>query len=91
MDDVVRRRLSISGRVQGVFYRAAAEREGHRLGLGGHARNLPDGRVEVVVEGPKDAVDAFIRWAKIGPPRAQVTDVTAFAEEPVGVTGFHTS
>jgi acylphosphatase len=77
--------------VQGVFYRASAEREAARLRLAGSARNLRDGRVEMVVEGPTAAVDAFIAWAKIGPPRAHVTEVTVQGESPTGAHGFRVS
>lgn len=88
MDDVVRRHVLVDGRVQGVFYRASAEREAGRLGLAGLARNLRDGRVEMVVEGPRPAVDAFLAWARIGPPRAHVTAVEVEEEEPKGTRGF---
>ena len=84
----MRRRLFVNGRVQGVFYRAGAEREAARLGLSGLARNLRDGRVEIVVEGPAPAVDAFVRWARMGPPRAEVTRVDIEEEEPKGSRGF---
>ncbi|HEV3226530.1 MAG TPA: acylphosphatase [Acidimicrobiales bacterium] len=89
MNDVVRRRLLVSGRVQGVWYRASAEREAVRLGLAGSARNLHDGRVEMSVEGPAPSVDAFIAWARIGPPRANVTGVVVEGLAPTGQTGFH--
>ena len=52
--------LLISGRVQGVFYRASAQQEAMRLGLSGEIRNLPDGRVEAVVEGPRERIEEFI-------------------------------
>lgn len=84
----MRRRLLIEGRVQGVFYRASAEREAVRLRLAGAARNLHDGRVELIVEGPTDAVDAFIAWARIGPPRAHVTSVQVEGQPVTGERGF---
>lgn len=90
MKDVVRRRLFVDGRVQGVFYRASAEREAGGLGLSGMARNLRDGRVEMVVEGPRPAVDRFVAWARLGPPRAEVTNVEVLEEEPKGTRGFRT-
>jgi acylphosphatase len=89
MSDVVRRRLLVSGRVQGVWYRASAEREAARLGVGGFARNLDDGRVELFVEGMPDAVDAFIAWARIGPPRAEVAGVVVEGVTPVGERAFY--
>ena len=67
--------LLISGRVQGVFYRASAQQEAMRLGLSGEIRNLPDGRVEAIVEGPKERIDEFIAWCKRGPPSADVEHV----------------
>ena len=67
--------LYITGRVQGVFYRASAQQEAMRLGLTGEIRNLPDGCVEAVVEGPKDRVEEFIAWCKEGPPAANVENV----------------
>ncbi len=67
--------LYITGRVQGVFYRASAQQEAMRLGLVGEIRNLPDGNVEAVVEGIKDRIEEFIEWCKEGPPAAQVENV----------------
>ena len=67
--------LLISGRVQGVFYRASAQQEAMRLGLAGEIRNLPDGRVEAVVKGPKERIEEFIEWCKSGPPSADVAHV----------------
>jgi len=91
MDDVVRRHVLVGGRVQGVFYRASAQREAARLRLAGTARNLHDGRVELAVEGPRAAVDAFLAWARIGPPRAQVTAFEVEEEAPQGATSFRVS
>ena len=84
----MRRRILVKGLVQGVFFRASAEREAARLGVAGLARNLRDGRVELVVEGSPPAVDAFVNWARIGPPRAQVTGIDIEEERPQGVRGF---
>jgi acylphosphatase len=65
----------VSGRVQGVFFRASAREEAVRLGLTGHARNLRDGRVEVVACGTDAALASLERWLQRGPPLAQVTSV----------------
>ena len=67
--------LLISGRVQGVFYRASAQQEAMRLGLVGEVRNLPGGQVEAIVEGPKERVEEFIDWCWRGPPSADVENV----------------
>lgn len=64
--------ITVSGRVQGVFFRAATRREAERLGLTGWVRNLPDGAVELTVEGAAGAVDRLIRWCQSGPALARV-------------------
>ena len=65
----------VSGRVQGVFFRASAREEAVRLGLTGYARNLRDGRVEVVACGSDEALAGLERWLQTGPPLAQVAGV----------------
>ncbi|WP_332671563.1 acylphosphatase [Aromatoleum sp.] len=65
-------RLAVYGRVQGVSYRAGARREALRLGLKGWVRNRHDGSVEALVSGPRSRVDAFVDWARNGPPGARV-------------------
>jgi acylphosphatase len=79
--ETVCKRCIVSGRVQRVSYRAYARTEALRLGLTGYARNLPDGRVEVLACGGVQAVDALIRWLWLGSPRARVTEVTARAAD----------
>jgi acylphosphatase len=68
-------RAFVSGRVQGVFYRASTADQARRLGVDGYARNLADGRVEVVACGPADAVQALIDWLWQGSSASKVTDV----------------
>lgn len=68
-------RCLVSGRVQGVFFRGSARREAMRLGVRGYARNLRDGRVEVLACGPRDAVEALCAWLHTGPPAARVEAV----------------
>jgi acylphosphatase len=65
----------VSGRVQGVYYRGTAVSRAREIGISGYARNLPDGRVEVLAQGAETAVEAFIRWLWIGPVAAKVTAV----------------
>ncbi len=67
----------VSGRVQGVFYRASAQEQANKLGLTGWARNLPDGRVEIVACGAGEKIQQFYQWVKQGPELAQVTEVIA--------------
>ncbi|MEM4674702.1 MAG: acylphosphatase [Nitrososphaerota archaeon] len=80
----VRARVIVSGRVQGVFFRDTTRREAKQRGVTGWVRNLPDGRVEAVFEGEKEAVEALIEFCKRGPPAARVTNVEIFWEEYKG-------
>lgn len=68
-------RFLVEGRVQGVAFRAHARHEAENLGLTGHARNLPDGRVEVAAYGDATAIDTFAGWLAHGPPHARVDAV----------------
>ena len=72
---MIARRCFVAGRVQGVFYRASTRIRAETLGVTGHARNLPDGRVEVLACGTPEAVDALCDWLRQGPPSAQVSAV----------------
>ena len=74
-------RATVSGRVQGVFYRAFVEREASGLGLCGRVRNLQDGRVDVVAEGERKQLDQLLDRLRKGPPHALVSDVTAVWDE----------
>lgn len=74
-DELTRVHLWISGRVQGVFFRATTSDEARTRGLTGWVRNAPDGRVEAEVQGPPDAVDQLIDECRTGPPMASVADV----------------
>jgi acylphosphatase len=85
---VVRYRVLISGLVQGVSFRDACRRTAERHGVSGWVRNLQDGSVEAVFEGPADAVDALVEWSRHGPRLAVVKDVRVQAEPTEGSTGF---
>jgi len=70
----VRAHIFVSGRVQGVFFRARTMERAVRLGVGGWIRNLPDGRLEAVFEGKKEPVEAIIEFCRIGPKNAVITE-----------------
>lgn len=84
----VLRRYHVSGRVQGVYFRASTRERATALGVTGHARNLADGRVEVLACGPLTAVDQLCEWLWEGPPTARVTGVTVEEVRPeeIGAT-----
>ena len=81
--------LHITGKVQGVWYRASAKDKALALGLKGKVWNEPDGTVGALVQGPDDLVTQFIAWCKEGPILAEVNDV-AVSEQPMteSFTGF---
>jgi acylphosphatase len=85
-------RFLVSGVVQGVFYRASTRVQAQRLGLNGHARNLPDGCVEVIAHGEPAALDALEQWLWQGPPAAQVERVERSAADGCAIApiGFST-
>ena len=82
------RLFTVHGRVQGVWFRDSTRREASRLGLAGHAINIPDGNVEVLATGPADALDELEQWLHTGPPVAQVTQVDVRRVEVTEVSGF---
>jgi len=87
----IRARVLVSGLVQGVLYRATAERTARSLGVRGWTRNLADGRVECLLEGTAGAVRRMIEWCREGPPAARVESVEVEYEAYVGDQGtFHT-
>jgi acylphosphatase len=81
---MTRAHLQISGVVQGVCYRASCREQAVRLGLTGEVRNLPDGDVAAVAEGPRAAIEELIAWCRRGPPGAQVEEVQVRWSEPRG-------
>jgi len=86
--DRVRRRVLVAGRVQGVWFRESCRDQAQAAGVAGGIRNLADGRVEVVLEGPPGAVDEVLAWCRRGPRRARVDRVDVVDEAPVGEQGF---
>jgi len=74
---VICKRCLVGGRVQGVFYRATAAQRARELGIRGYARNLPDGRVEVLAVGHPEIVESFIEWLWTGSSASKVTSVEA--------------
>lgn len=88
MADHVRAHVFVSGRVQGVFYRSETAKAAQQLGVSGWVRNLPDGRVEVVFEGPQEAVESMVRWCHQGNPAARVSNVAVNYGQPEGLEDF---
>jgi acylphosphatase len=86
--DRVRRRVYVSGRVQGVFFRESCQEQAQLAGVDGWVRNLADERVEAVLEGSPAAADRVIAWCHEGPRRARVDRVDVVDEAPVGERGF---
>jgi acylphosphatase len=80
--------VRITGRVQGVSFRAYAAHEAVRLELVGWARNEPDGAVTAHLEGPDDAVEEMLAWCRRGSPAARVADVAVSDVEPTGASSF---
>jgi len=85
---VVRYRVLVSGQVQGVSFRLACQRMAWQHGVAGWVRNLSDGRVEAVFEGPAGQVERLLDWARRGPRMAVVADVAVQPEQPEGLGTF---
>ena len=85
---MIRRRVVIEGRVQGVGYRVSCARQAQAAGLAGSVRNLPDGRVEATFEGLPARVEELVAWCRRGPNGARVTNLRVAELEPTGATGF---
>jgi acylphosphatase len=84
----IARHLSISGRVQGVFFRAWARQQADRLGVKGWVRNCPDGHVEAHVEGEAGAIEQMIQCLRKGPPAAKVEKVRIWNVDTFEFDGF---
>ena len=89
MEGGERARVYVSGQVQGVFFRDSTRERAEELGLAGWVRNMPDGRVEALFEGPSDRVREMVRWCEEGPSHAEVENVeTEFEASRGDLTGF---
>ena len=88
MADPVRRRVVVSGRVQGVFFRDSVKRHALDRGISGWVTNRDDGKVEAVFEGDPEDVEALVAFCRSGPEDAAVEDVEVSDEEPAGEQGF---
>lgn len=80
--------MVVTGRVQGVFFRASCAEQAERLGVAGWVANRDDGTVAGHFEGEPEAVDALLAWCQDGPPRASVTAVDVVEAGPEGHAGF---
>lgn len=76
-ENLARVNLLVTGKVQGVFYRASTLEKAQSLNLTGWVKNLADGSVEIVAEGPRYALEQLIEWCRQGPPAAEIENVTA--------------
>jgi acylphosphatase len=85
---MVRRRVSVHGRVQGVGFRLSVARMADTRSVSGWVRNRADGTVEAVFEGEPEAVDALVRFSEVGPRGADVSRVDVVDEEPEGLAVF---
>jgi acylphosphatase len=81
-------RCCVTGRVQGVWFRASTQQKAKELGIQGWVRNLPDGRVETLLQGEVEAVEALKQWLWQGPPSAEVVDVQCEKVTVPAVQGF---
>jgi len=81
---LVRYRVVVTGRVQGVWFRDSCRHEAQSRGVAGWVANRADGAVEAVFEGPEEAVAQCVAWCNQGPPRAEVTGLAVTEERPAG-------
>ena len=88
MSEVTARRVVVSGRVQGVFFRDSCARRARAEGVAGWVRNRADGRVEAWFEGRPQAVENMVTWCREGPSRAEVDGVEVHDEHPASLNAF---
>jgi acylphosphatase len=87
-DEAIRRRATVHGNVQGVFFRDSTREEAEKHGVNGWVRNTDEGSVEAVLEGSREAVKAMLEFLENGPSRADVDRVDVQEEEPEGLSSF---
>ena len=87
-EDTIRRRVEVTGLVQGVFFRDTCRSQAQRHQVAGWVRNRADGSVEAVFEGARTAVEAMVAWCRTGPPQAAVAEVRVHTEPAEGASGF---
>ena len=85
---VIRCRVIVSGRVQGVFFRETTRQTAQAADVAGWVRNLTDGTLESVFEGPSDVVEQLVDFCRTGPSNARVDEITVTEETPTGATTF---
>jgi acylphosphatase len=88
VSELVRKRIVVRGRVQGVFFRDSVRERARAHGVAGWALNRSDGAVEVVLEGPAESVKRVVRFCETGPSEARVQGTAINEEEPEGIRGF---
>jgi acylphosphatase len=89
-ESVIRRRAVVRGRVQAVFFRDFIREQAEAASVAGSVRNREDGSVELILEGPRDAVERVLSLAHEGPDRAKVQDIEVSDEQPQGLSSFKT-
>jgi acylphosphatase len=87
-EELIRRRVTAHGEVQGVFFRDSVRERSNAQGVAGWVHNRSDGAVEAVLEGEPDAVERVLQFYESGPPEARVEDIEIEDEEPEGLSGF---
>jgi acylphosphatase len=86
--ELIRRRVLVTGSVQGVFFRASCRTQAERRRVSGWVRNVADGSVEAVFEGEPEPVESMIEWCRRGPDGASVERIDVRSEAPEGFAGF---
>ncbi|MFH0936902.1 MAG: acylphosphatase [Candidatus Daviesbacteria bacterium] len=81
-------RLTVLGKVQGVFFRSSSQKKAQEFGLTGFAKNIPDGKVYIEIEGEEKNLEKFIAWCQKGPPFAKVENVQVTEEEVKNFSEF---